>query len=88
MSTGYKIAEKNGLYYLTFQIVGWVDLFTRQIYRDIAIDSFKYCQQNKGLSIFAYVIRSNHIHLLAQSANDDLSGTITEILRTIQAKCS
>ena len=28
MSTGYKIAEKEGLYYLTFQIVGWVDLFT------------------------------------------------------------
>jgi len=65
MSTGYKIAEKDGLYYLTFQIVGWVDIFTRQVYRDIAIESLKYCQQNKGLCIFAYVIMSNHIHLLA-----------------------
>jgi len=78
MSTGYKIAEKDGLYYLTFQIVGWVDLFTRKTYRDIVIESFKYCQQNKGLSIFAYVIMSNHIHLLVQSANDDLSGTIRD----------
>lgn len=78
MSTGYKIAEKDGLYYLTFQIVGWVDLFTRKIYRDIAIDSFKYCQQNKGLSLFAYVIMSNHIHFLAQSESNDLSGTIRD----------
>ena len=78
MSTGYKIDEKEGLYYLTFQIVGWVDLFTRPVYKDIAIDSFKYCQQNKGLSIFAFVIMSNHIHLLAQSEMGDLSGTIRD----------
>jgi len=78
MSTGYKIAEKDGLYYLTFQIVGWVDIFTRQVYKDIAISSLKYCQQNKGLCIFAYVIMSNHIHLLAQSDCDDLSGTIRD----------
>jgi hypothetical protein len=30
---------------LTFQIVGWVNIFTRKIYLDIAIESFKYCQQ-------------------------------------------
>ena len=42
MSTVYKIVEKEGLYYLTFQIVGWVDIFTRKIYRDIALDSFKH----------------------------------------------
>ncbi len=78
MSTGYKIAEKDGLYYLTFQIVGWVDIFTRKVYRDIAIESFKYCQQNKGFLLFAYVIMSNHIHLLAQSNNENLSGTIRD----------
>jgi hypothetical protein len=25
MSTGYKISEKDGAYFLTFQIVGWVE---------------------------------------------------------------
>ena len=74
MSTAYKIYEKEGLYYLTFQIVGWVDIFTRKIYRDIAIESFKYCQENKGLEIYAYVIMSNHIHLLARGGNGNLSG--------------
>ncbi|MEN8122608.1 MAG: hypothetical protein ABFS35_19860 [Bacteroidota bacterium] len=61
MSTGYKISEKEGAYFLTFQIVGWVDIFTRKTYRDIAIESLIYCQKNKGLEVFAYVIMSNHI---------------------------
>jgi len=78
LSTGYKIAESNGLYYLTFQIVGWVDIFTRQKYRDIVIESFKYCQQNKGLNLYAYVIMSNHIHIMAQSETGDLSGIIRD----------
>ena len=78
MSTGYKISEKEGLYYLTFQIVGWVDLFTRKIYRDIVLDSLKYCQANKGLELFAYVIMSNHIHLMARGESGDLSGFIRD----------
>jgi len=78
MSTGYKILEKHGLYFLTFQIVGWVDIFSRKIYKDIVIDNFKYCQENKGLNLFAYVIMSNHIHLLAQSEQGNLSGFIRD----------
>lgn len=78
MSTGYKIHEKEGLYFLTFQIVGWVDIFTRKIYKDIVIKSFKYCQEHKGLKLFAYVIMSNHIHLMVQSEAADLSGFIRD----------
>jgi REP element-mobilizing transposase RayT len=78
MSTGYKISESEGLYFLTFQIVGWVDLFSRKIYRDIVIDSLAYCQKNKGLQIFAYVIMSNHIHMLAKSETGNLSGIIRD----------
>lgn len=77
MSTAYKIAG-DGLYYLTFQIVGWVDIFTRKIYRDLTIDSLKYCQQHKGFELFAYVIMSNHIHLLAQNETRDLSDIIRD----------
>lgn len=78
MSTGYKIIEKEAACFLTFQIVGWVDIFTRKIYRDIAIENLIYCQKNKGLEIFAYVIMSNHIHLFARSNKGDLSGTIRD----------
>ena len=37
MSTGYQIKEQGELYYLTFQVVHWVDLFTRPVYRDHAV---------------------------------------------------
>ena len=76
MSTGYKIANQAAVYYLTFQIVRWIDIFTRKVYRDIIIDSLRYCQQNKGLEIFAFVVMSNHLHLLLRSKTGKLSNTI------------
>jgi REP element-mobilizing transposase RayT len=81
MSTGYKIADKEGLYYLTFQVVRWIDVFTRKTYKDVIIESLKYCQKNKGLELYAYVIMSNHIHLLAKSENEKLSETIRDFKR-------
>jgi REP element-mobilizing transposase RayT len=85
MSTGYKIVEQDNLHYLTFQVVKWVDIFTRTAYKDIVIDSLQYCQQNKGLAIYAFVIMSNHIHLLVSSNTGQLSNTIKE-LKSFTAK--
>ena len=79
MSTGYQINDQEGLYYLTFQIVDWIDVFTRQIYRDIVIESFRYSIENKNLCLFAFVIMSNHVHLIAQSNDGKLSDTIRDI---------
>ena len=79
MQEGYKIKDQNGMYFITIQIVNWIDIFTRRIYRDIIIDSFKYSIDNKGFDVFAYVIMSNHVHLLCKSNTDDLSGTIRDI---------
>jgi REP element-mobilizing transposase RayT len=39
----------------------------------------RYAIQYKGLDIFAYVIISNHVHLIAQSSNGKLSDTIRDI---------
>jgi len=61
---GYIIHDQEAIYYMTFTIVGWIDVFSRQSYRDILIDSFKYCQKNKGLHLHAYVIMTNHVHLI------------------------
>jgi putative transposase len=64
---GYIIHDQQAVYYLTFTVVGWIDIFTRQSYRDIFIESLKYCQQNKGLHLHAYVIMSNHVHLIVSA---------------------
>jgi REP element-mobilizing transposase RayT len=82
MSTGYQITDQEGLYYLTFQIVDWIDIFTRQVYRDIVIDSLKYAIDNKELQVFAFVIMSNHVHLIAQSS----TGKLSAMSRSLPAK--
>ena len=56
MSSGYRIGDQKAMHFLTFTIVEWVDLFTRGIYRDIVLDSFRYCQANKGMQVHALVI--------------------------------
>ena len=62
---GHKIVNQNSLHFLTITVVGWIDVFTRQKYRDVIIQSLRYCKQHKGLVINAYVIMSNHIHIIA-----------------------
>jgi putative transposase len=60
MSEKYKAKQIGELYFITVTVVDWVDLFTRPIYKEVIIDSLKYCQQAKGLNIHAYVIMPNH----------------------------
>ena len=59
-------ANTDHAYFLTFTVVGWIDVFTRRQYCEIILDSFKYCQLHKNLEIYAYVIMSNHVHLIAR----------------------
>ena len=78
MSTGYQIVEQDKLHFVTLQVVEWVDIFTRQKYRDIIIDNLSYCQKHKGLEIYAWVIMSNHIHLLVKSEKENLSNVMRD----------
>jgi len=61
---GHKIINQNALHYITFTVVGWIDVFSKDEYRKIIIDSLIYCQNERGLVLNAYVIISNHIHLI------------------------
>ena len=36
---GHKIINQNGLHFLTFTVVGWVDVFTRLSYKEVIINS-------------------------------------------------
>jgi REP element-mobilizing transposase RayT len=63
----YRILDQQGLNYITCTVVGWVDVFTRASYRDIIIDSLSYCRKAKGLQLFAYVLMSNHLHLIVKA---------------------
>ena len=68
MSRNYKIQNKDGIYYITFAAVGWVDVFTRQSYRDIFLESIRYCQKEKGLIVYSWCLMSNHVHMIVLTA--------------------
>ena len=79
MSSGYHISDQHSTYFVTFTLVGWLDLFTRKECKDIIIGSLQYCQKNKGLIIYAYVLMESHLHLVA-TAKDGSKG-LSAIIR-------
>jgi REP element-mobilizing transposase RayT len=66
-----------GLYFITLTIVGWINLLDRDCYKQILVENLQYCQKKEGLEIFAYVIMSNHIHMIASRNSED---DLTELL--------
>ena len=64
MSHQYRVRNPEDIYFVTFTIVDWVDVFTRPNYKQLIIDSLIYCQQHKGLEVYAYCLMTNHLHLL------------------------
>ncbi len=59
--------NENLTHFLTITIIEWIDIFTKPQYFQIIIDSLKYCQKNKGLLLYEFIIMTNHIHLIARS---------------------
>lgn len=80
MRTGQKLSIKkpNSSYFLTLTIVGWVDVFTRECYQKLVIDTLRYYIKNKGLHVYSYVIMSNHIHLVV---NVDDHNNLSDVIR-------
>ena len=66
MSRNWRVHNQNSLHFVSFAVVGWIDVFTRVEYKEILIDSFKYCQENKGLELFGWCIMSNHVHFIGE----------------------
>ena len=63
MARKYAIRNQEEFYFVTFTVVYWLDVFTREEYRNILLESLRYCQAEKGLLVGAYCIMTNHVHL-------------------------
>lgn len=74
------------MYYVTFTVHQWADVFTRSMYIDIIIDSLRYCHKEKGLKIYAWVIMSNHIHMIMRSETNNLSDIIRDFKKYTSSK--
>jgi REP element-mobilizing transposase RayT len=81
MSKKYKFLNNEKPYFVTFTITNWIDVFTRNEYKDIFLDAVRYCQQNKDLIVFAWVIMTNHVHMIVGSKGNPLSNIMRDLKR-------
>lgn len=80
MSKHYTFRDPEAIYFITFAVIGWIDVFTRRCYCDVLLDSIRFCQQKKGLELFAWCVMSNHIHLIARAKeNTGLAPVIRDL---------
>lgn len=84
MSSKYKVGEDAIAHFVTFTVVGWIDVFSRETYKEIFIKSLQYCQENKGLQLHAWIIMTNHVHLIISSNSNKLE----YLVRDIKKYCS
>ena len=91
MSRNYKFHNSEGLYFVSFATVFWIDVFVRKLYFDCITTNLNYCIEKKGMEIYAWCIMPSHLHLIFRSVKqkpeelmrDFKSYTAKELIRLI-----
>ena len=85
MSRKYKFYNKEGLYFVSFATINWIDVFVREQYFQIMLQSLDFCRKNKGMEIYSWCIMPSHVHLIfrAQQANP---GELLKSLKVFTSK--
>lgn len=76
--SSYRVSDQLNPYFLTCTVVHWIDFFSRKDYKDVIVDSLNYCVAEKYLHVYAWVIMSNHVHLVGKC---DAPGAMSDFLR-------
>jgi len=79
MSRKYKFGDSSKLYFISFAVVYWIDLFIRKEYKDIVLESWRYCQKQKDLDIYGWCIMTSHIHMIIGSRGRPLDKIVGEM---------
>lgn len=79
MSSKYKIGDSSIPHFVTFSVVGWINVFSREVYKEIITESLRYCIDQKGLKLHAWVIMTNHIHLIISSEITKLEDVVRDM---------
>ena len=83
---GYKIRNKDGIYFITFAVIKWINVFNNDKYCEIVIDSLKYCQKEKGLILYSWCLMSNHIHLVISAKDHNPSDLLRDFKKFTSKK--
>ncbi|MBO9564729.1 MAG: transposase [Niastella sp.] len=59
--------NQQACHYITFNTVDWIDVFVKPIYKQIITQTLNEFITHKGLTVYAWCLMSNHLHLLLQA---------------------
>jgi putative transposase len=79
MRSRYRVHERDQAHFVTSTVVGWLPVFTTAARCDIVVGSLRYCQTNKALKVYAWVILDNHFHAIV--AAPDLTRVMADLKR-------
>jgi putative transposase len=78
MSRKYKFHNKEGLYFVSFAVINWIDVFVRDVYSTIITDSLNFCIKEKGMELYCWCLMPSHVHLIFRDKNSDPSKLLKE----------
>jgi putative transposase len=79
MRSRYGIREPHAAHFVTSTVVGWLPVFTTAPRCDVLIESLRYCRDQKGLTIYGWIILDNHLHAIV--AAPDLARVMMDFKR-------
>lgn len=71
---------------MTLTVVSWIDVFTRINHKLTIVDALKYCQREKGLTIFGWCLMPSHLHLIAKAENGKVLNDIIRDFKKFTAR--
>ena len=83
MSEFLKANTVDAPYFIKLTTVGWIDIFTRPLYNHELIKNLQFCQQERSLEIYTYVIMSSHIHMIVRRQVQH--GLLSTLLRNFKS---
>ena len=85
MGRKYAIRDQSQFYFVTFTAVYWLDIFIREEYKSIFLESVKYCQKEKGLIVGAWCIMTSHVHMAIGTKGEN---KLEDIIRDLKSYTS
>lgn len=79
MSRKYRMHDPGGVYFISFATINWIDVFVREDYFSIIVESLNHCIENKGMTVYAYCIMPSHVHMIFRDKNDEPSKLLQQL---------
>jgi len=82
-----KSNDQPACYFITLNVVEWVDIFVRPAYKRVVADALNEYIISQGLVVYAWCLMSNHLHMVAQvKQGHTFAVVIRHLKKTIATK--